>query len=205
MRYDFLLQTVETERLKTLSVWSQFQEADLSWRPEPRARSVLDHLVHQCQSEDGWYMKMLGLAIDLPVLPEQETRLTLLAHYADASRRRLQLLKEQDSAWFEAAAMFFGEARSRAWILVRRIAHTSHHRGQLTTYLRCLGRSLYSTYGPSADTGGLPAQGASVIYRYPSVDALLAAEQDGGAWPPLPGPGSASPTERRRDPPGDTP
>jgi len=38
-----------------------------------------------------------------------------------------------------------------------------------------LGRSLYSTYGPTADTGGLFQQGAPVIYRYESVEALLAA------------------------------
>jgi len=29
---DFLLATYETERLKTLSVWSCFQEADLAFR-----------------------------------------------------------------------------------------------------------------------------------------------------------------------------
>ncbi|MFL5496629.1 MAG: DinB family protein, partial [Gemmatimonadales bacterium] len=33
-------------------------------------------------------------------------------------------------------------ARSRAWILVRRIAHTAHHRGQQTILLRQLGREL---------------------------------------------------------------
>ena len=72
------------------------------------------------------------------------------------------------------------------------------HRGQLTTYLRLLGRSLYSTYGPTADTGGLAQQGATVIYRYDSVAGLLAAERAGGAERhTLPGPGAAAPTERR--------
>lgn len=194
--YDFLAQTIETERLKTLSVWSQFGDDDLTWRPEPRARSVLEHLVHQCQSEDGWYVKMLGLAIDWPLLPAHETRLGFIEHYAEASARRLDALRAQTPSWFEESATFFGEARPRTWILVRRIAHTAHHRGQLTTYLRTLGRSLYSTYGPTADTGGLPANGAQVLYRYPSVAALLDGEHSGGRWPPLPGPGATSPTER---------
>jgi hypothetical protein len=68
---------------------------------------------------------------------------------------------------------------------------------QLTTYLRLLERSLYSTDDPTADTGGLFQQGAPVIYRYDSVETLLAAAREGGVESPtLPGPGAAPPTER---------
>ena len=49
-RYDFLLETYDTERLKTLSVWSQFGDEDLRFRPEPRARTPHEHMVHQCIS-----------------------------------------------------------------------------------------------------------------------------------------------------------
>ena len=72
----------------------------------------------------------------------------------------------------------------------------AHHRGQLTVYLRLLGKPLYSTYGPTPDTGSLFARGAPTIYRYASVDDLLQAEAEGGQWPPLPGPGGHPPTER---------
>ena len=80
--------------------------------------------------------------------------------------------------------------------MTRRIAHSAHHRGQLTAYLRLWGGSLYSTYGPTADTGGLPRNGARVIYRYGSVEDLLEQEAHGGGGPELPGPGAAPPTER---------
>ena len=60
-----------------------------------------------------------------------------------------------------------------------------------------LGRELYSTYGPTADTGGLFQNRAPVIYRYPSVEALVAGETRGGPTPPLPGPGTKPPTERQ--------
>ena len=193
---DALVETLETERLKTLSVWSQFADGDLPWRPAPRGRTVLEQFVHQCQSEDGWFVKMLGIDIEWPVLPAVEDRHTFLAHYAVASARRVAAVASRGEPWFGESALFFSVPKSRGWILIRRIAHTAHHRGQLTAYLRMLGRSLYSTYGPTADTGGLPAHGAVVIYRYPSVDALLEAEPRGGEWPALPGPGDASPTER---------
>jgi hypothetical protein len=74
--------------------------------------------------------------------------------------------------------------------------HSAHHRGQLTACLRSWGRPLYSTYGPTADTGGLPRDGARVIYRYESVEDLLEQEAQGGGGFELPGPGAAPPTER---------
>jgi len=196
MSFDFLVDTLVTERLKTLSVWAQFRGAEMEFRPAPLARSVREQMVHQCLSEDAWFTKMLGLAVSLPALPEQETRLGFLQQYAATSAARLDLLREQPAAWFDGATMFFDVERSRAWVLVRRIAHTAHHRGQLTSYHRLLGHPLYSTYGPTADTGGLPANWARVVYRYPSVEELLTAESRGDAGPPLPGPGSSSATER---------
>jgi len=200
LTYDFLVETYRTERLKTLSVWSQIPDEHMSFRPEPRARTPHEHMVHQCLSEDGWMTSMLGLTLSHPPLPASESRLDFIRHYATVSGARLELLLGKPDAWFEEAAEFFDVTRSRAWILVRRFTHSAHHRGQLTTFLRLWGNPLYSTYGPSADTGGLPKNGAVVIYRYESVDALLEAEERGGTMKPLPGPGAHSPTERRLTP-----
>jgi uncharacterized damage-inducible protein DinB len=195
-RYDFLLDTYDTERLKILSVWSHFRDEDLGFRPEPRARTPLEHMVHQCVSEDAWFRNMLGIDLGVPPLPAEETRLDFLRRYAEASGRRLERLRGMPEEWFEGIIRFFDVERSRAWVLTRRIAHSAHHRGQLTAGLRMLGASLYSTYGPTADTGGLAQNGASTLYRYPDLERLLEAEARGGDSPPLPGPGARSPTER---------
>ncbi len=196
MRYDFLVDTYRTERLKTLTVWSEVPDARMSDRSEPRGRSPLDHMVHQCVSEDGWMTAMLGISVSRPILPAEETRLAFLEHYAAVSAERLAALRTMPESWFEETAQFFDVPRTRAWVLVRRFTHSAHHRGQLTALLRSWGQPLYSTYGPTADTGGLPKGGATVLYRYGSVEELLEGEMHGGATPPLPGPGSAPPTER---------
>ena len=179
-RYDFLVESYRTERLKTLSVWSQIPDARMTFRPELRARTPLEHMVHQCVSEDAWMRTMLGVTVSLPALPPQETRPAFLQHYAAASGERLARIESQPDAWFEAETTFFDVNRSKAWVLTRRLTHSAHHRGQLTVYLRLWGEALYSTYGPTADTGGLAADGATVIYRYGSVDELLEAERLGG-------------------------
>jgi hypothetical protein len=62
--------------------------------------------------------------------------------------------------------------------------------------LRMLGRDLHSTYGPTADTGGLMLHHAPTIYAYSSLDALLDGERRGGAKTPLPGAAGTPVTER---------
>ena len=195
-RYDFLVETYRTERIKTLTVWSQVPDARMAVRPEPRARSPHEHMVHQCVSEDTWMTNMLGITVSLSPLPAVESRQAFLEHYAAASGERLARLEGSDDRWFEAEVGFFDVRRTRAWVLTRRLTHSAHHRGQLTVYLRTWGQALYSTYGPTADTGGLFQNRAPIIYRYASIDELLDAERAGGADPPLPGPGNESPTER---------
>lgn len=199
MRYDFLAQTYETERIKVLSVWSEFRDEDLLMRPragDPRGRSVREHMVHQCVSENLWFLNMLGIDVSAPPLPASETRIEFIKRYAEDSEKRLEALKGKDEAWWESATRFFDVQRSRAWVIVRRIAHTAHHRGQQMAMLRMLGNDLHSNYGPTADTGGLMQNHAATIYAYDGVEALVAGELAGGAKRQLPGAGGKPVTER---------
>lgn len=199
MRYSFLIDTYETERLKVLSVWSEFGDEDLRVRPsqaDRRGRSVHEHMVHQCVSENTWFMSILGIDVKAPPLPNPETRINFIRQYAEDSTKRLEVLQLKDEPWWEAEVKFFDVTRSRAWVMTRRIAHTSHHRGQLMAMLRMLGHDLHSNYGPTADTGGLMQNHAPTIYAYPSMDALLAGETAGCGKSALPGPRGGAVTER---------
>jgi uncharacterized damage-inducible protein DinB len=195
MRYHFLIDTYATERIKVLSSWSMFRDEDLPRRPHPtdvRGRSVLEHMVHQCMSEDAWFKDMLGIDVGAPPLPGVENRIGFLRRYAEDSQQRLDRLSVQRDDWWEEEVRFFDVPRSRAWVVVRRVAHTAHHRGQQTALLRMLGRDLHSNYGPTADTGGLARDGARTIYAYRDLETLLG----DGPKALLPGPGSKPSTER---------
>jgi uncharacterized damage-inducible protein DinB len=199
MKYNFLIETYETERIKVISVWSEFKDADLPVRPrsgDPRGRSVHEQMVHQCVSEDLWFRNMLGVDVGAPPLPQSETRLEFMKRYAEDSGKRLAELQGKNEPWWEGQATFFSVQRSRAWVVTRRMNHTSHHRGQLMAMLRMLGRDLHSNYGPTADTGGLMQNHAPTIYAYDSLAALLKGESQGGAKTPLPGSGANPVTER---------
>src|ERR1700674_810984 len=174
MKYEFLVETYETERIKVVSVWSEFRDEDLPARPrpaDPRGRSVHEQMVHQCVSENLWFIGMLGIDVEAA-------------------------LRSKDNDWWEAEAKFFDVRRSRAWVMVRRIAHTAHHRGQQMAMLRMLGRDLHSNYGPTADTGGLMQNQAPTIYGYASLNELFDGEAAGGAKTRLPGANGKAVTER---------
>jgi len=199
MKYDFLLETYRTEQVKVLSVWSEFKNEDLPLRPrqdDPRGRSVREQMVHQCVSEDLWFRNMLGIEVGESPLPGEETRIGFIKQYAECSGKRLAVLKQKDERWWEEPTKFFDVQRTRAWVITRRLTHTSHHRGQQMAMLRMLRRDLHSNYGPTADTGGLMQDHAPTIYAYPSLDALLKGEDRGGEKTPLPRPADRAVTER---------
>lgn len=199
MRYEFLIDTYETERIKVLSAWSMFRDEDLPARPhatDGRGRSFHEHMVHQCVSEDTWFRRMLDIDVGAPPLPPAETRLEFIRRYAEDSGKRLAALRAKDEPWWEGETKFFDVGRSRAWVMTRRMTHTAHHRGQQLALLRMLGRQLHSNYGPTADTGGLMQNHAPTIYAYANLEALLEGEAAGGRKAELPGAGARPVSER---------
>ncbi len=176
-----------------------FEDDDLNIRPQPlneTDRNPLEHMIHQCMGENKWFCEMFGIDVGAPPLPSVETRIEFIKQYALDSQKRLAVLKEKNTAWWEEEVAFFETRRTRAWVMLRRIAHTAHHRGEQTVLLRLFGRTVYSIYGPSASTGGLPIHGATTIYAYQNIDSLIDGEINGGLKAPLPGPGDKPCTER---------
>ena len=91
MKYEFLIETYETEH-EVISAWSMFTDQDLPIRPHPtdmRGRSLHEHMVHQCVSEDIWFRTMLDIDVGAPPLPKDEIRLEFMRQYGEDSAKRL--------------------------------------------------------------------------------------------------------------------
>ncbi len=157
--YAFVLDTYETEILKIVGIWSQFPGDRLDWRPHAKSRTIAEQMEHQCQSEGKWMSTMLGIDTGDPN-PRERTREAFIEKYNADARRRLELLRQKPDSWWREEVQFFDVHRSRAWVMLRRICHSTHHRGQLVVYLRLVGELVPSVYGPTADTGG------SVKYKF---------------------------------------
>src|SRR2546426_12173790 len=159
MVYSFLVETYASERLKTLNVWSMFRDEDLDVRPHPRLdrdRTAHEHMVHQCQSEDRWFRTMFDIDLGSPPLPGTETRLAFIQRYADDSGRRLARLREKNEAWWAEDVAFFDTIHSRAWIMVRRGAHTPPPRGGATKLPPPMGGPGRRHVRPSGGNSALP-------------------------------------------------
>jgi hypothetical protein len=102
MRYDFLIDTYETEGIKVISAWSMFRDDDFPVRPNATdtcGRSLHDHMVHQCVSEDIWFRMMLDIDVGAPPLPQEEVRMEFMRRYEEDSGKRLVMLRTKDEAW----------------------------------------------------------------------------------------------------------
>jgi uncharacterized damage-inducible protein DinB len=151
--FQHLVKTYASEVNKLNSVWNEFKDDDLSFKPHPRSSSVQQIMEHELLSERRFFGEFLGLP-EVPaneVLPQSRTPQAYAARMVELSRERLQFLAKQSDDWWLAVVPFFDVERERIWVFWRRVLHTAHHRAQLGVYLRLLDKSVPSIYGPTAD------------------------------------------------------
>jgi len=164
------LDTYASETNKVVSVWREFRDEDLGFRPHARASTVGDIFKHQLLSERRFFGEFLGTPEPSPndVLPGLLTVESASQRLVALAVPRLAFLAAQRADWWMQRTAFFDVERSRAWIFWRRVLHTAHHRTQLTVYLRLMDRGVPATYGPTADVrweGADPTQSVEAAGR----------------------------------------
>jgi uncharacterized damage-inducible protein DinB len=151
--FQHAIDTYASETNKMLSVWQNFTDAELAFRPWEKSSPVQKILEHQLLSERRFFSEFLGVP-EVPaaeVLPVQLTVQAFIDRAYQFAMPRLQFMAAQEMNWWLEVVPFFEVQRQRAWIFWRRVLHTAHHRTQLTVYLRPLGKDVPSVYGPTAD------------------------------------------------------
>lgn len=128
------------------------------WKPHPKSFS-LGHLAQLVSWMPGWIANTLrDTKLDLQgsagySLEKTETLLAGFDQNVRDARAALEAAKDAD---FEVPwSLTRGEqvlfTAPRAAVVRSHISHLSHHRGQLTVYLRLLDVPVPSIYGPTAD------------------------------------------------------
>jgi len=151
--FQHAVDTYAGETNKTASVWRQFTDSMLDFRPHQKSSTVSDIMGHQLLSERRFFAEFLA-SPEPPagdVLPPRTTVEALTERFIELARPRLDwIAKRTQSDWLEPVR-FFDVERERIWVFWRRVLHSAHHRTQLTVYLRMLDRNVPSSYGPTAD------------------------------------------------------
>ncbi len=148
-----LVETYASETNKTASVWREFGEADITYRPHVRSSTVGEIMQHQLLSERRFFGEFMGRPEPEAesILPQPFTPETARERLIALAVPRLTMLADASEAWWLGTVPFFDTTRERIWVFWRRVLHSAHHRTQLTVYLRLLERAVPSTYGPTAD------------------------------------------------------
>jgi uncharacterized damage-inducible protein DinB len=137
----------------------------LSWGPHPRSMT-LGRLATHIASLPGWLPQILNeVTFDLSSLPAtaivEESSAAILARFDRGVADARRALRESTDARL-ADAWTLRKDGDVILTLPRIVAlrteglyHLTHHRGQLTVYLRLLDIPIPPIYGPTADEGRL--------------------------------------------------
>lgn len=155
---ESLLPEFDQEMVTTRRLLERVPSAQGHWKPHPKS-FALGHLAQLVSWMPGWIANTLRQTeLDLATAPRYtfETTETLVRGFdknVRDAREALALSKDPDfgvlwSLKHGDQVLFTGP---RGAVVRTHISHLSHHRGQLTVYLRLLDVPIPSIYGPTAD------------------------------------------------------
>lgn len=157
---DSFIQEIDMETPATQRVLERLPEDQFTWRPHPTAWSLGELGLHVAQIPGAISKLVTPDALDNP--PQfQQGAATSKAHLLDALTMSVNeaktylgsLTDEQIMAtWsMSAGGKTIMSLPRVAMIRAVMLNHWYHHRGQLLVYLRMLGQSVPSVYGPTGD------------------------------------------------------
>ncbi|MEE8129813.1 MAG: DinB family protein [Vicinamibacterales bacterium] len=157
---DILLPEYDREIATTRALIDAGHELDLTWRPDPRART-LGQLVAHLADIPAWtsiVMTREGYDVTDTTHTRQAGSVATMLEWFDtgASAGRTALVGRIDG---ELIVDWKLERRGHLVFTLPRVSvfrvlvlnHLIHHRGQLSVYLRMRGARVPSIYGPTAD------------------------------------------------------
>ena len=153
-----LLPEFDQEMAVTRRLLERVPSDRADWKPHPKSFS-LGHLAQLVSWMPGWIANTLrDTKLDLQRASgySLEKTETLLAGFDQNVRDARAALEAAKDADFEVPwSLTRGDqvlfTAPRAAVVRSHISHLSHHRGQLTVYLRLLDVPIPSIYGPTAD------------------------------------------------------
>jgi uncharacterized damage-inducible protein DinB len=160
---DFLLAEMDREVERSRRALEQVPEGKHDWKPHEKSM-IFGYLANMVATIPTWITMQINQD-ELDVAPADGPKLE--QKRLDTSEEFLAALDKAAAGAREAFAGTTDEHLNTSWRLLARgnvvmeaaryqmiqdtISHWSHHRGQMTVYLRLMGAKVPAIYGPSAD------------------------------------------------------
>ena len=154
---DYLIGDFEREMQTTARVLGAAPEGGLGYQPDGKSKTGLQLLRH-IALEDSWLLNSIVDGVFPPPPDDSDVcgignAAEAVAHYQKETSAAVERVRGlSGEQWTEVLDMFGMFQARRLDFLSMTAKHVVHHRGQLTSYLRAMGGSVPSVYGPTADT-----------------------------------------------------
>jgi uncharacterized damage-inducible protein DinB len=153
-----LLPEFDNEMATTRRVLERVPSEKGPWKPHPKSFAV-GHLAQLISWMPGWLDNVLREdSLDLAKAPKYsfETTETLLKDFdvrVKATREALGSVKDEEFAkmWTLKNGSQVYMSMPKKAVVRMHLSHLSHHRGQMSVYLRMLDLPVPMIYGPTAD------------------------------------------------------
>ena len=155
---ETLLPEFDQEMAATRRVLERVPDDNPDWKPHPKSFSIA-HLAQLIARMPGW-IGMTLTTTDLELTAgggyTNESTETLLNTFDENVRKSREAIQAATDADYEVpwSLKLKGQALftlPRVAVIRQHISHLSHHRGQMTVYLRLRDVPVPSIYGPTAD------------------------------------------------------
>jgi uncharacterized damage-inducible protein DinB len=155
----FLLQGVYLGALKnesrlTKNVLAAVPAQKSDYRPDPISKSAIELVRHIATTEPRFLGAVLTGEFSLApaAIPDSATPQEIAAQYEERFSKDFEALTKATPEQLVKIVDFRGMFKQPAVsFLMMGLHHTIHHRGQLSSYLRCMGAKVPSIYGESYD------------------------------------------------------
>src|SRR5437867_1927458 len=153
--HDVYMGNLKTESRTTKKILEAVPTNKVEYKPDPASRSAIELVRHIAAADNRFVEAVINGVFDTnpAMIPEKvKTPAEIAAWYEERFAKNYEALSKLQGAQLVKIVDFRGMfQRPAVTFLMMGLHHTIHHRGQLSSYLRCMGAKVPSIYGESYD------------------------------------------------------
>jgi len=154
--HDLYLGTLKMESSTTKKILEAVPADKGEYRPDPASRTAMELTRHIAAADNRFVETAINGVFDTnpAMIPENvKTPVEIAAWYEERYAKNIEALTKVSGERLAKIVDFRGMFQWPAVkFLMFGLNHTIHHRGQLSSYLRCMGAKVPAIYGESYDS-----------------------------------------------------
>ncbi len=154
--HDVYMGNLKTESRTTKRILEAVPPNKLDYKPDPASRSAIELTRHIAAADNRFVETVINGVLDTnpAMIPENvKTPAEIASWYEERYAKNFEALGKVSGEQLVKIVDFRGMFQ---WPAVKfaifGLHHTIHHRGQLASYLRCMGAKVPAIYGESYDS-----------------------------------------------------